>query len=67
MANQNKNFNQGSKELRSKHLESSTETNYDNADTPSVVREEDPDLEAKLDVIFKPSPYSPDAKAMDDF
>lgn len=65
--NQNQNSNQVSKELRSKHLESSTETNYDNADAPAVMREEDPDLEAKLDVIFKPSPCSPDAKAMDDF
>mgnify|MGYP000667796892 CR=1 FL=1 len=64
---ENQNSNQVSKKLLLKHLESSTETNYDNADTPPVMREEDPDLEAKLDVIFKPSPYSPDAKAMDDF
>ncbi|MEX0270495.1 hypothetical protein AB3R30_15225 [Leptolyngbyaceae cyanobacterium UHCC 1019] len=65
--NQNQNSNQPSKELRSKHSESSTEANYDNADTPSVMREEDPDLEAKLDVIFEPPPCSPDTKAMDDF
>ena len=41
--------------------------NFDDADTPPVLREEDPDLEAKLDVLFS-TPLDPSSSSeLDDF
>ena len=41
--------------------------NFDDADTPPVLREEDPDLEAKLDALFA-APLDPSSsEELDDF
>ena len=41
--------------------------NFDDADTPPVLREEDPDLEAKLDALFADPIDPPSSSELDDF